>query len=114
MKHLFCDCQFAQEFWLQLKIFLSNISINTCFDYNTICFEFISNHISKTLINFVILSAKYYIFKSKYIKTIPNILSFKNFLNKRMEIEKCIALEKDKLEQHNSKWRNFIQTTDQF
>ena len=114
MKHLFWDCQFAQEFWLQLKIFFSNINVNTSFDYNTICFGFISNHIRKTLINFVILRAKYFIFKSKYMKTIPNKLSFKNFFNTRMEIEKCIALENDKLEQHNLKWRTFIQTTDQF
>ena len=60
-----------------------------------------------TLINFIILSAKYFIFKSKHMKNIPNIILFKSFLNKRREIEQCIAFEKDKIEHHNAKWQKF-------
>ena len=41
------------------------------------------------------------------MKNIPNITIFKSFLKKRMEIEKCIAFEKDKIEQHNAKWHKF-------
>ena len=107
VKHLFWECQFSQQFWLQLKTFLNNLSIDVTFDYKNICFGISSSPMSNTLINFIILSAKYFIFKSKYMKNIPNIILFKSFLNKRREIEKCIAFEKDKIEHHNAKWQKF-------
>ena len=50
----------------------------------------------------------YFILKNKYLKTIPNITGYKSFLYKRIEIEKCIAFEKDKLDQHIRKWSPFI------
>ena len=42
------------------------------------------------------------------MKTVPNITIYKSFLKKRMEIEKCIAYEKDKIVQHTLKWQKFI------
>ena len=77
-------------------------------NYKLICFGKQNNKSNEHLVNFIILSAKYFIFKNKYAKTIPNFQCFKNFLYKRIEIEKCIALEKDKLEQHMLKWQVFM------
>ena len=107
VKHLFWECQFSQQFWLQLKTFLNNVNIDVTFDYKNICFGISNTTLSNSIINFIILSAKYFIFKSKYMKNIPNITLFKSFLKKRMEIEKCIALEKDKIEHHIAKWQKF-------
>ena len=61
-----------------------------------------------SLINFIITCGKYFIFRSKYIKTTPCLNSFKIYLEKRIEIEKHIALEKDKLDLHNRKWEQFL------
>ena len=108
VKHLFWDCQLSQHFWLQLKSFLESVNINLLLDYKTICFGTDSAKISETLINFIIISAKHFIFKCKYMKTVPNITFYKSFLKKRMEIEKCIAYEKDKIVQHTLKWQKFI------
>ena len=58
--------------------------------------------------NFIIISAKCFSFKNKYLKTIPNITGYKKILYKRIEIEKCNAFEKDKLDQHIKKWSPFI------
>ena len=57
---------------------------------------------------FIILSAKYFIFKTKYMKTIPDIAAYKSYLNKRIEIEQHIAFQKDKLDQHNAKWQKLV------
>ena len=95
----------SQEFWSHLKTFLESVNINVWLDYKTICFGTDGAKISETLINFIIISAKHYIFKCKYLKIVPNITFYKIFLNKRMEIEKCIAFEKDKIEQHTLKWQ---------
>ena len=56
------------------------------------------------ILNFIIISAKYYIFKNKFIKTIPNFVGYKIFLNKIIEIQKCLTFDKDKLELHIQKW----------
>ena len=107
VKHLFWECEHSQHFWSQLKTFLSEQNINIDMNYKLICFGKQNNKSNEHLVNFIILSAKYFIFKNKYAKTIPNFQCFKNFLYKRIEIEKCIALEKDKLEQHMLKWQMF-------
>ena len=57
--------------------------------------------------NYIILCAKYFIFLNKCHKTIPLLNNFKNYLYKQINIEKHIALEKDKLESHNIKWSSF-------
>ena len=103
--HLFWECQHSQHFWSQLKTFLTEFNIDIDFNYKIICFGKQNDQNKNVLVNFIIISAKYFIFKNKYAKTIPNFQCFKNFLFKRIEIEKVIAMEKDKLEQHRVKWQ---------
>ena len=57
--------------------------------------------------NYIILSAKYFIFLNKCRNTIPSIQYFKNYLCKQIDIEKQIAQEKDILESQDIKW-NFL------
>ena len=73
VKPLLWDCQVIEDFWLQLKTFLEHVNINTLFDYKSICFGTDGTPVSETLINCIILNAKHYIFKSKYMKHVPNI-----------------------------------------
>jgi hypothetical protein len=46
----------------------------------------------------------YYIFKTKYQKYRPTIEIFRKMLYSRIQIEEQIALSKDKLEAHKTKW----------
>ena len=108
VNHLFWECQNSQQFWSELKTFLTNKNINITFDLLNITFGVEGKGVHNSLINFIIICGKYFIFRSKYIKTLPCFNSFKLYLNKRIEIEKHIALEKDKLEVHNRKWEQFI------
>ena len=107
VNHLFWECQNSQQFWSELKTFLANKNINITFDLLNIIFGVEGKGVHNSLINFIIICGKYFIFRSKYIKTIPCFNSFNVYLNKRMEIEKHIALEKDKTEVHNRKWEQF-------
>ena len=59
--------------------------------------------------NFIILSAKYFIFKKKCLNELPTANNFISYLKKQIEIEKIIALNKDKLAIHEAKWRSFNQ-----
>ena len=85
-----------------------NKNINITFDLLNITFGSEEKGVHNSLLNFIIICGKYFIFRRKYIKTLPCFNSFKIYLNKRIEIEKHIALEKDKLEVHNRKWGQFI------
>ena len=61
----------------------------------------------KTNINFIILSAKYFVFKCKCLKTVPMLEMFKQSLYKYIDIERHIAFEKDKLHIHDLKWGSY-------
>ena len=108
VNHLFWECQSAQQFWSELKTFLNNINIIVTFDLQNITFGIEGKGLRNSLINFIIICGKYFIFRNKYIKTNPCLNSFKLYLDKRIEIEKHIAFEKDKLDLHNRKWEQFI------
>ena len=108
VKHLFWECHQSQLFWSQLKTFLLGLGIVIELNYKLICFGNLNVPLKQHLLNFIIISANYFIFRNKYTKTIPNFQEYKTFLYRRIEIEKYIALDKDKLEQHRLKWRAFF------
>ena len=57
---------------------------------------------------YILLSGKYFIFKHKCSNEIPHFKNYLNYLEKQIQIEKHIALKKDKLQIHNNKWRNIL------
>ena len=109
-KHLFWECIHTQHFWTELANFLETKNIVMRFSYELISFGFIrfmQNPNTKIKI-YIILCAKYFIFLNKCHQTIPSLSNFKKYLYKQINIEKHIALEKDKLESHYTKWSSFI------
>ena len=52
----------------------------------------------------MILLMKYFIFGAKYRHMIPNFQNFKAYLNNRINIEREIAISKNKLHVHLQKW----------
>ena len=93
---------------VRTKTFLTNKNINITFDLLNITFGVEGKDAHNSLINFIIICGKYFIFRSKYIKTNPCLNSFKLYLNERIVIEKHIAFEKGKLDLHNWKWKQFV------
>ena len=81
------------------------------FSFHTISLGLMEN--TKLLINktknYIIILAKYYIFRCKYATEIPNFNAFKMYLFRKINIEKHIAQSKDKLHIHNIKWEPFLE-----
>ena len=104
VKHLFWECPVSRNFWNRLELFLHNkgFSIDLNFDIITFCST------KYQIFNFIILLAKYFIFSNKYKKNIPDLGRFIQYIYKRKEVEKLIALKKDKIEFHNRKWAKFV------
>ena len=103
-KHLFWECQCSRAFWTELEIFLSEKQINVRLDYTIISFGYTEWSSSSYLLNFIIIYAKYFIFKNKYSNSIPVLSNFKNYLKYIKNVENVIASSKGKLTQHNEKW----------
>jgi len=110
--HLFWGCPNVQPFWTQIKNFLNeklNPPSETLLTYQSIslCNVDINNKIKLNCINYIILLSKYFIFKSKYQKTIPNFMDFKYYLKHNLNLEGLIAEMKGKPDAHQTKWNVF-------
>ena len=108
-KHLFWECIYTQHFWTELTTFLETKNIHLSFSYELISFgliNFMQNPNTK-IKNYIILCGKIFYFV-KCHNSIPSLNNFKNYLYKQINIEKHVALEKDKLESHELKWSSFF------
>lgn len=110
VNHLFWECIHVQHFWRELSHFLSNCNINIPLNLKTVSFGITHkfNETDKQVQNFIIVSAKYFIFRNKYQKTVPSFRHYMSFLKNRLKIEKEIYFLKDRLAQFSRKWDNFI------
>ena len=106
-KHLFWDCIHSQNFWSGLSSFLDSINFQCAFNFQNICFGLLNDSPKNNILNFIILYSKYYIYSCKLNNSIPCLNNFKHKLRRRIEIGKQIALNHDKLEEHDRKWRLF-------
>ena len=79
-----------------------NTSSEILWSYPSIsfCNVNINNQIKSNCINHIILLGKYFIFKSKYQKTIPNFIDFKYYLKHNLNLEGLIAEIKGKTDAH--------------
>ena len=111
LEHLFWECTTVQTFWTNLKNRCNYLNINIKIDLTSICFGEIGNTVLTKASNFILFCAKYYIFLSKCRKTIPTLIVFKKYLSTCIDIEKQIAFQQGKLEQHNNKWDTFLPLT---
>ena len=103
--HLFWECSYVQEYWSKIQKFLKDNNLEIELTYYRIIFGILDkNNIKTSMINLIILIAKYWIFTSKYKMQRPSSEGFLKILHERKETEQYIALAKDNLEHHNQKW----------
>ena len=98
-RHLFWECINVQSFWVNLSNKMNSINFKIEFNYQTISFGILKlgdNNTTRAK-NYIILSAKYFIFKKKCLNEIPIANEFISYLHKQIEIERSIAFEKGKL-----------------
>ncbi len=107
VRHLFWECNHVQHFWSQLRTYLTEKGLTNDLNFQTISLGIDRKARKATQFNFIIILAKYFIFKCKYEKRDILFESFINYLKHRICIEEEIALIKDKLEQHAIKWGGF-------
>ena len=107
-KHLFWECMNIQKFWKQITYFLSSKQIPFECNYKTISLGVSQSSPYKNLLNFVIICAKYYIYSSKIKKNEIIFEHFKQIFYQQIEIEKEIALNRDKFREFEQKWQKLL------
>ena len=101
--HLLFGCEKVNEFWKTLKIWLlNNANISLHLDYKTIIFS----ACSQALTHFIIVAAKYYIYKSKFFIKKLSIEGFERYLKIKFLNEQIIAKIHNKTDTFLKKWSN--------
>ena len=97
IEHIFWECPITQHLWSQLVNFLNNRGIMKTINIMDVCIgtDQCRNH--NSTINYALLLMKYYIYTTKLCEMIPVFCVFRNYLHKRINLEKQIALTKNKL-----------------
>ena len=93
--------RFGLNFILHNNCIANNHPFNI--GYQQISFG-LTNAANNNLLNCIIFTAKYFIFKNKLSETIPSIESFLLYVQKTKQIERFIAINKNKLRTHEIKW----------
>ena len=109
--HLLFDCEKVKEFWNMLKIWLyNNVNIDLQLDYKSIIFS----ACSQALEYFISVTAKYYIYKSKFNLKKLSIEGFQRYLKIKFSNEQYIAKINDKTEAFVKTWGNLYTFMSQF
>ena len=110
---MFWECNHIQAFWVEINSYLNDkFNFDNQLTYETISFCNVMKNKEEhgTVINFIVLLAKYFIFKNKCNKTVPSLIEFKQHLLQRISLEKTIATIKDKLDTFSQKWQPILST----
>ena len=104
INHLFLTCAKVQEFWNSLKTWLyENANINVNIEKRNIIFSYQGRN---SLINYILVLAKYYIYKTKFISTDKNlnIHAFVSLLKKKFISDRYNAYIFNRVAKFFSKW----------
>ena len=107
IRHLFWECQHVQTFWVNLSNAFNVCNINVDINFLNISLGMPALKQHKTPINYILMLAKYFIFRCKCQQEKPNLNHFKNYFKDKINIEKHIAIRKGKIDIHHAKWNPF-------
>ena len=114
ISHLLYNCEFAQRCWVNLGNALRKKCHNCArlsFSLELVIFGSKNNFITDRGFDFILLLAKFYVYKCKFLDTPPNIRIFLGELRFRLKIERNIAIRNNRGNRFNLDWypyRDFI------
>ena len=83
VSHLFFDCDIVHNLWIEVQSWLRMFNINLPFDRKSILFGLV-NEESNSVLNYIILSVKYFIWKTKFQSQELFFQPFKHFLKNKL------------------------------
>ena len=111
LNHLFWHCGYVQTFWTDFLKLLQEKCIHcTRLNLNEqlVLFGSSDNIYTDKPINFILLFAKFYIYKCKFQNDRPNIRQFIMQLENRFIIERTLAFKNNKETEFDRNWKLYI------
>ena len=110
LSHLFYSCRIVSNFWRRISQWI----IDKCHHIDSLSLtedEIILGEVNKRkadlTLNFIILSAKQYIYKCRTSQQTPQTQNFKMWLKETYNTEKYIAFKNCKWDDFNKKWTKY-------
>ena len=109
LPHLFSSCAAIQPFWISVKAFLRKNALHPeLVNEQSILLGVVETADDVTLLNHLILLAKRYIYKCRFLDVIPSYHYFTAFVKRTYTIECLIAKKNNKMELHYKKWDKIL------
>ena len=99
--HLFCTCVKVASFWENVSIWIES---KLKFKPFNMLFGVECNHKFYTIINCLLLHARFLIFRCKTAKNIPNLSQYFLVVQNAKTVEKRIAQKYNRLDAYRKKW----------
>ena len=109
--HLFTECNVVNQFWFELKQLLSNnniVSQNFDFTPTIILFGESNAAPGNRMFFYVLVLAKYFIYRCRFQNTAPTVLNFVHYLKNQYTILKHIAMKNQNTEKFENEWEIWI------
>ena len=109
--HLFWTCPVTAAFWASLETLIKNTcDSETTLDFSEILilFGIKEDTVTNRVIDFILLLAKFYIYKCKWNKTSPNITAFIGILRNRYKEERHNNLIMDNKHVFEERWLRYM------
>ena len=87
ISHLFFDCNFALQLWQEVRGWLASLNIGLELNRTKLLFG-VQNECSLSIRNFVILTVKYYIWKTKFQNRPLSLYDYQHYLKSKLEDQK--------------------------
>ena len=84
VSHIFWSCYFAQKLWQAIQTWLGTLNVGITIDRSVILFGN-HNESSSSVENYIILAAKYFIWKAKFTNKDLSVDLFKNYLKYKLD-----------------------------
>ena len=102
ISHLFFECDVILNIWQQVKDWLASFNICMELNRNKLLFG-VHSEPGNSILNFTILTVKYYIWRTKFQNVTPNLSDYKNYLKNKLDDLKN-ACEYEEKESKFEKW----------
>ena len=106
--HLLIECDAVKHIWTKLKSWLSKkVNEDMVLNQQDILFGYKTNDENFKAVNTIITITKHYIYAQRCLKNIPNYNEILYQIKFQKQVEKSIAVNKNKETTHEAKWVNF-------
>ena len=110
VSHFFVECLASKNLYLEIKTFYEKSEINLP-EFNSVN---ILLGVDEQSTNYIVLSYKIFLYKSRACQKYPTFQSFKNFVAQNEKIEYNVALSRQMIKKHIKKWKKLISILDDF